>query len=64
LEEVEKLAREEGLQRLFVLTTQTAHWFRERGFEPAKLADLPLERREMYNYQRNSKVFIKELKPS
>lgn len=54
-------ARRQGLERLFVLTTHTAHWFQERGFEPAQLTDLPVERQAMYNYQRNSKVFIKDI---
>lgn len=56
-----RAARKQGLQRLFVLTTHTAHWFQERGFEPAEISDLPVEKQAMYNYQRNSKVFIKEL---
>ncbi|BBL73823.1 amino-acid N-acetyltransferase [Methylomagnum ishizawai] len=50
-----------GFERLFVLTTQTAHWFRERGFEPAEVADLPETRRAAYNPRRNSKVLIKSL---
>lgn len=58
---VERQARAEGLERLFVLTTRTAHWFQERGFAPASLQDLPLQRQALYNYQRNSKVFIKAL---
>jgi len=61
LEYLERKARELGIQRLFVLTTRTAHWFMERGFAPATLRDLPLERQALYNYQRRSKVFIKEL---
>jgi acetylglutamate kinase/N-acetylglutamate synthase-like GNAT family acetyltransferase len=61
LERMEAMARQRGLTRLFVLTTQTAHWFRERGFEPAPLADLPMAKRVLYNYQRKSKVFIKRL---
>jgi len=61
LERVERAARQRGVARLFVLTTQTAHWFRERGFEPARLADLPMEKQVLYNYRRNSKVFIKRL---
>jgi amino-acid N-acetyltransferase len=44
-----------------VLTTVTAHWFRERGFVEAKVADLPSEKRLVYNLQRRSKVFIKTL---
>jgi amino-acid N-acetyltransferase len=59
LEHIEGTARAHGIGRLFVLTTQTAHWFRERGFEPARLSDLPLEKQALYNYRRNSKVFVK-----
>jgi amino-acid N-acetyltransferase len=61
LERMQAIARARGIGRLFVLTTQTAHWFRERGFEPARLADLPMEKQALYNYRRNSKVFIKAL---
>jgi amino-acid N-acetyltransferase len=61
LARMEALARERGLTRIFVLTTQTAHWFRERGFQPARLADLPLTKQELYNYRRNSQVYIKPL---
>jgi amino-acid N-acetyltransferase len=50
-----------GIGRLFVLTTQTAHWFRERGFDCAEVADLPEARRAAYNMRRNSKVLIKRL---
>lgn len=58
---IERQARGLGIQRLFVLTTRTAHWFQERGFRPATLKELPVERQALYNYQRRSKVFIKAL---
>lgn len=61
LEHMEKRATDIGLQQLFVLTTQTAHWFRERGFETTPIKSLPMLRRELYNFQRNSKVFFKKL---
>jgi amino-acid N-acetyltransferase len=51
-----------GLERLFVLTTHTAHWFQERGFIAADIKELPVARQQLYNYQRNSKIFIKHLK--
>lgn len=57
LDAVRHRAREEKFARLFVLTTHTAHWFTERGFEETALTDLPLERQNLYNYQRNSKLF-------
>jgi len=52
-------AKSSGLQSLFVLTTRTAHWFRERGFTLGDLNQLPLRKRELYNYQRNAKIFVK-----
>lgn len=59
LQMIERQARKQGLNRLFVLTTRTAHWFRERGFEPAEITDLPVRKQAMYNFQRRSQVFIK-----
>ncbi len=61
LRNVEREAREAGLCKLFVLTTQAAHWFVERGMSETSLEDLPLARQDLYNYQRNSKVFAKTL---
>jgi len=54
-------AAELGMRSLFVLTTQTTHWFLEQGFEACSLEDLPEERQQLYNLQRNSKVLIKHL---
>jgi len=59
LQAIEQRARHNGIKRLFVLTTRTAHWFQERGFRKMDLADLPVEKQSLYNYQRKSKVFIK-----
>ena len=61
LRRIERQARAQGLLRLFVLTTRAAHWFRERGFEPAEVTDLPVRKQALYNWQRRSKVFIKTL---
>ena len=54
-------AKNKGIKNLFVLTTRTAQWFEERGFKAADIDDLPPQKKELYNYQRNSKVFIKSL---
>ncbi|MCE0873452.1 amino-acid N-acetyltransferase [Pseudomonas monteilii] len=61
LERIESRARQMGLNTLFVLTTRTAHWFRERGFAPSGVERLPAARASLYNYQRNSKIFEKAL---
>lgn len=58
---MERQARAAGLEQLFVLTTRTAHWFRERGFEAAPLDALPKRKRDLYNWRRNSKAFMKRL---
>ena len=59
LEAVQHAARSAGMKQLFVLTTQSADWFRERGFSERDLADLPAQKQAFYNYQRNSQVLIR-----
>ncbi len=61
LAQVEEAARKRRFKRLFVLTTQTAHWFVERGFVETGVEDLPPKKQALYNYQRRSKVFVKRL---
>lgn len=61
LDHMVRKATNSGVTKLFVLTTQTADWFIERGFKPAKLEDLPIEKQSLYNMQRNSKIFIRTL---
>ena len=61
VKEIEKQAKQQGMDNLFVLTTHSIHWFRERGFEPVELAQLPVEKQELYNLQRRSKILMKEL---
>jgi len=61
LREIEKRAGKLKLKRLFVLTTLTAHWFIEHGFEQAPLSVLPAKKAALYNYQRNSRVLQKLL---
>lgn len=58
---IEKRCRAEGIDRLFVLTTQTAHWFQERGFRRGRAKDLPVGKRSALNRRRGSKVFTKRL---
>ncbi len=61
LKRIETRARAVGIRRLFVLTTLTSHWFRERGFVEQSVDDLPEEKRLVYNLQRRSKVYAKPL---
>lgn len=55
LQTIQKQARKLGLESLFVLTTQSVHWFQERGFEAAAPDLLPPVKKSLYNYQRKLK---------
>ena len=61
LKRIEARAKTAGVSKLFVLTTRTAHWFINRGFAAASVDDLPIERQQMYNWQRRSQIFMKSL---
>ena len=61
LEHIEQDACKLGIEHLFVLTTITSHWFRERGFQASNTAALPMRKRDLYNYRRNSRVLIKDI---
>ncbi|WP_081630699.1 amino-acid N-acetyltransferase [Thioalkalivibrio sp. ALE16] len=61
LQAMEQLAREQGIRRVFVLTTRTAQWFQERGYTPGQVDDLPASRQTRYNQARNSRVFTRSL---
>jgi N-acetylglutamate synthase (EC 2.3.1.1) len=61
LERVAAQAKQMGLSKLFVLTTRSIHWFQERGFTPVEVDLLPESKKEMYNYQRRSKVLMADL---
>jgi amino-acid N-acetyltransferase len=61
MQKIESRAKASGLQRLFVLTTRTAHFFIKRGYKPASVDELPQARQNMYNWQRRSQVLMKQL---
>jgi amino-acid N-acetyltransferase len=62
LDAIEKAARTNRLVELFVLTTQSAHWFTERGFSESSRDALPTGKKAFYNDQRNSSVLRKVLR--
>ncbi len=62
LSALEEQARRIGLTHVIVLTTQTTHWFMEKGFQPIAVSELPEKKQKMYNYQRNSKALKKALR--
>jgi amino-acid N-acetyltransferase len=62
LRQLETMARERQIETLFVITTQTTHWFLEQGFKPTRFEELPQKKRAEYDLRRNPKVLTKTLK--
>jgi amino-acid N-acetyltransferase len=61
LKHIEIQARARKMKKLFVLTTRATHWFIERGFAETSVDALPKEKKELYNYQRRSKILAKRV---
>jgi len=61
LRHVEYQARQRGIRRLFLLSTRTGQWFEERGFQETGVDQLPQRKQELYNFERRSKIFVKNL---
>lgn len=56
---LEARARQQGVTQIFVLTTDAVEWFEEQGYQRRSIESLPVERQQLYNYQRNSVVLSK-----
>jgi amino-acid N-acetyltransferase len=54
-------ARAQGLQRVFVLTTQASDWFERLGFRLGTIADIPGGKRKQYDHDRKSRILIRDL---
>ncbi len=61
LKHIEQRAREAGLNKIFVLTTRTAHWFLKRGFVHSSIDRLPADKQAVIDRTRNSQVYIKQI---
>ena len=61
LQYMEAAAKAHNIECLFALSTRTSQWFRERGFVSAPVSRLPRKKKALYNWQRNSKLFVKNL---
>lgn len=58
---ITKKAKAWELTSIFVLTTVSGMWFQEKGFLESSIDALPNSKKQLYNYQRNSKVLIKPI---
>ncbi len=54
-------AKQQQIKTLWVLSTQTSHWFLERGFHTSDKQSLPVSLKAHYNPDRNSKILYKDI---
>ena len=62
LKHIEEKSTALGLRSIFVLTTQTMHWFISHGFKPMDPSWLPEEKLKFYDWERRSQVLVKPLR--
>ncbi|MBU2898519.1 amino-acid N-acetyltransferase [Vibrio hepatarius] len=61
LKHIKLQSKAQGIKHIFVLTTRSIHWFREQGFQEMSVEFLPSHKKNLYNYQRKSKILAIEL---
>ncbi|MCH1926409.1 amino-acid N-acetyltransferase [Shewanella sp. C32] len=61
LKNIVNQAKVRGYSRLFALTTRSIHWFLEHGFQMVDVDALPTKKKQLYNYQRRSKILALDL---
>lgn len=58
---VSEIAKEQSIETIFVLTTVSGMWFQEQGFIESTIDALPESKKQLYNFQRNSKILVKSI---
>lgn len=57
----EKYAQSKGVLHLFILSTQSSHFFMDKGFDEIEVNQLPKSRRDAYDHVRKPKILRKIL---
>lgn len=61
LDYAQRKAKQLHLNKLYVLSTQTSHWFLERGFMAIDMDMIPEPFKNLYKPERKSKAFYKDI---
>ncbi|BBB24037.1 amino-acid N-acetyltransferase [Isorropodon fossajaponicum endosymbiont JTNG4] len=61
LDKIMKKAKAEKFSKVFALTKYGTDWFIKNGFIQMKIADLPQKRQALFNQDRNSSIFFKDV---
>ena len=61
LEKIMLKAKAANFSKIFSLTKYGTEWFVKNGFTQMKIADLPANRQALFNHDRNSSIFFKNV---
>ena len=61
LDEIMQKARDSKFSKIFALSKHNAQWFLKQGFIRMEIDELPKKRQALFNHQRNSSIFFKDV---
>ena len=61
LDKIMQKAKAENFSKVFALTKHGTDWFIKNGFTQMKMTDLPQKRQVLFNQNRNSSIFFKDV---
>ena len=61
LKEIMRKARITNFSKIFALSKHNTQWFLNQGFVQMKISELPKKRQILFNHQRNSLIFFKDV---
>jgi amino-acid N-acetyltransferase len=61
LDEIMQKARVSNFSKIFALSKHNAQWFLNQGFVQMQISELPKKRQALFNHQRNSSIFFKDV---
>ncbi|RLA06255.1 MAG: amino-acid N-acetyltransferase [Gammaproteobacteria bacterium] len=61
LKYVEKKATDKNIKKIFTQSTRSIDWFQQRAYMIVPISNLPTDKQQMYDTQRNSKILMKML---
>lgn len=61
LKKIMQKAQKMNFSKIFALSKHNAKWFLKHGFEQKTVNDLPIKRQAIFDHQRNSLIFFKNV---
>lgn len=61
LDKVMQKAQADNFSKVFALSKHNTEWFLKQGFMQMAISQLPKNRQKLFNHQRNSSIFFKEV---